>query len=64
MLSRWGGLSHMDFLYHFVMAGPVPAIYRRRDPRKTPVRMGPRHAYAVGDDDQKGLGEQNFGHMR
>jgi len=39
MLSRWGGLSHMDFLYHFVMAGPVPAIYRRRDPRKTPMRM-------------------------
>ena len=26
--------------------------------------MDPRHAYAVGDDDQKGLGEQNFGHMR
>ena len=55
----------MDFLYHFVMAGrQVPAIHSRRDLRKTPVRMDPRHAYAAGDDDQKGLGDQNFGHMR
>jgi len=55
----------MDFLYHFVMAGrQVPAIHSRRDPRKTPVRMDPRHAYAVGDDDQKGLGDQNFGPRR
>jgi len=30
----------------------------------TSITEDPRHAYAVGDDDQKGLGEQNFGHMR